>query len=311
MDHDFDPRRLPDGGKSFAPALELCAALALLDGDFPRAWRRCRGAALRYVEVVRVGRFSARVALDLLRRAVETWTPGTLDPTRRARLDSRLPFWVGTAYGLRWQAEPARAELARAEPARAEPALAEPALDESAAADEHAGTAGAVLPGALPGALPVTMAGLLAGALDQLQERRAALVAQRMALRARREALAAALAETQARTWALCDASVDRIFTSSRIHEAERTRPATPRRHCWAAVAAGTLAVARPVVRRMALRLTDEAILEIARRIRRAMHQPRPDDPRDDILARHHELSAEDEGRVEAALRRLHETEEG
>jgi hypothetical protein len=121
MDRFFDPRRVPDGGRSLSLAVDLCAALALLDGDDgPRAWRRCRSAALRYLEAVRAGRFGPEVALDLLWRAVATWTPREVDAARGARLAARVPFWIDTVYGLRWRTE-ARASAPR--PA-AEPELA-------------------------------------------------------------------------------------------------------------------------------------------------------------------------------------------
>jgi hypothetical protein len=48
--------------------------------------------------------------------------------------------------------------------------------------------------------------------------------------------------------------------------------------------------------------LTDHEIRAIAVRIRRAMADPMPGDPEDDILSQRHELSPEDEDRVEAAL---------
>jgi len=52
-------------------------------------------------------------------------------------------------------------------------------------------------------------------------------------------------------------------------------------------------------------RPTDEEIMDIAVRIRLAVRQPQPSDPRDDITAQRYELSPEDEDRVEAALVRL------
>ncbi len=54
----------------------------------------------------------------------------------------------------------------------------------------------------------------------------------------------------------------------------------------------------------MSRRPTDDEITEIARRIRRAAQEP-PGDPGVDITAQRHELSPEDEDRVEAALVRL------
>jgi hypothetical protein len=262
MDRQFDPRRLPDGGRTLSLAVELCAALALLDGDEPQAWQRCRGAALRYVEAVRAGGFGAPVALDLLQRAVHTWVPSALDPERRARLDARVPFWVGTVYGLRWDADAAGAP---ADPDRS-----------------HS-----------PAPAP--------GYWEQMQGWRAALQSRRRELRMRREALGAAAAEREARALALCDTSAERLGESHRIAEEMRARQATQR--------------LAPVARRLALpvpatvRLSNQAILDIARRIRRAVREPRPDDPRNDVLAIRHELSPEDEARVEAALRELSENE--
>lgn len=117
MDDPFDPRQLPGGGRSLALAFELCGALALLDGEEPLAWRRCRSAALRYVDAVRGGRLGHDAALALLRAAIRTWVPRSLDPARRARLDARVPFWVGTVYGLRWDADVRGRASAPADPA--------------------------------------------------------------------------------------------------------------------------------------------------------------------------------------------------
>ena len=56
----------------------------------------------------------------------------------------------------------------------------------------------------------------------------------------------------------------------------------------------------------MSRRPTDDEITDIARRIIKAGRRPPPGDPRLDITAKRHELSPEDEDRVEAALVRLH-----
>jgi hypothetical protein len=55
----------------------------------------------------------------------------------------------------------------------------------------------------------------------------------------------------------------------------------------------------------MRTRKTDDEIMDIARRIAAAGRRPPPADPRFDITATRHELSPEDEDRVEAALVRL------
>jgi DNA-binding response OmpR family regulator len=52
-------------------------------------------------------------------------------------------------------------------------------------------------------------------------------------------------------------------------------------------------------------RLSDAEVKALAAEIRRAVHAPRLLDRREDVLAPHRELSAEDEGRVEAALLEL------
>ena len=52
-------------------------------------------------------------------------------------------------------------------------------------------------------------------------------------------------------------------------------------------------------------RLTDEEILDIARRVAEAVARAPEGDPRLDILAKQHELPPEDEGRVIAALAKL------
>ena len=56
-------------------------------------------------------------------------------------------------------------------------------------------------------------------------------------------------------------------------------------------------------------RLTDAEIRDIAEQIVRAVAAPRPDNPRDDICSRMHELPPEEEGRVIAVLkaRRSHD----
>src|SRR5687768_17478539 len=169
MDRFFDPRQLPDDGRSLELALDLCTALALLDGDHPSAWRRCRGAALRYVAAIRAGRFPSGVAVDLLRRAVATWAPSELPPERRSWLEARAPFWVGTVYGLRGKT--ARGPAA---PQTAEPP-GEPAPPPGRWEDMHAW--------------------------------RAALDARRRALKARRAALLTSVSEREARAAQLCSAA--------------------------------------------------------------------------------------------------------
>jgi hypothetical protein len=52
-------------------------------------------------------------------------------------------------------------------------------------------------------------------------------------------------------------------------------------------------------------RPSDDEILAIARRIRRAAFERPADDPRRDVLSVCHELPPADEARVEAALERL------
>ena len=51
--------------------------------------------------------------------------------------------------------------------------------------------------------------------------------------------------------------------------------------------------------------LADDEVQRIATEIVRAVHDPRPDDPRDDILSPLHELPPVDEGRVAAAAAAL------
>lgn len=271
-DRFFDPRSLPDGGRSLGLALDLCSALALLDGDDPPAWPRVRGAALRYLTAVRAGRFSSGVALDLLRRAVGTWTPRSVPPERRARLDARLAFWVGTVYGLRWRVDAAPAPVSD---------------DDDEALDQRGGDDVVWQPAPPP------------GRWAEMRVWRAALGSRQRDLRARRAALVAATAEREERLAQLRDASADRIFESRRLRANVRGRlatwPTTPlARVALLAGAAGASGA-----------LSDADIRAIARRIRRAVHERQADDPRDDILARHRELSPEDEARVEAALRTL------
>ena len=184
MDRFFDPRQLPDDGRSFDLALDLCTALALLDGDHPAAWRRCRSAAIRYVAAIRAGRFPSGVALDLLRRAVATWAPSELPPERRGWLESRAPFWVGTVYGLRWQAAP--------DPAAPRPA--EPPCE--------------------PAPTP--------GRWDDIHAWRAALDARRRALRARRSALLTSRSEREARAAQLCRAAAERMAECRRLQAETR-----------------------------------------------------------------------------------------
>jgi hypothetical protein len=88
--------------------LGLSRAVAELNPADSHALTTCRTAALRYVEELPHGT-GFDDALRSLRTTVWAWAPPTLSGSGRQLLDARLPFWVGTVYGLRWRRVPPRA----------------------------------------------------------------------------------------------------------------------------------------------------------------------------------------------------------
>jgi hypothetical protein len=109
VDDDRDPASFPEGlppaGQDVSAALRLHRALAALDDAAPRTVGACRAAALRYLETLQQQDVGPASALRLLRAAAAS---GPVDHTvsERLRLDTRLHFWVGTVYRLRWADAP-------------------------------------------------------------------------------------------------------------------------------------------------------------------------------------------------------------
>jgi hypothetical protein len=85
--------------------LRLNRSVAEFVPDDPRSLAACRVTALRYLEALPAG-VGPDGALRRLRATVWAWAPLTLSARGRRRLDARLRFWVGTAYGLRWRRAP-------------------------------------------------------------------------------------------------------------------------------------------------------------------------------------------------------------